>query len=93
MALNEPWTDMHGEEVKGVATDIEIVEKEHGLRIARLQNPETRVTSLGPASPTPKVVHRAMMRMGQVTCVCVPDEMIMSAAISFAGNETSLSHL
>jgi L-serine/L-threonine ammonia-lyase len=93
MALNEPWKEMHGEEVRGVATDMEIVEKEDGLRIARLRKSNTRVATLGPASPTLKVVHRAMMRMGGVTCVCVPDEMMMGAAISFTGNEAPLSHL
>lgn len=93
MALNMPWKEMHGKEVTGAAADMEIVGKKHGLRIARLRNPQTRVTSLGVASPSPKVVHKAMMRTGEVTCVCVPDEMIMNAAISFAGNETPLSHL
>ena len=92
MALNEPWKDVHGEEVKGVAKDMKIVKKEHVLRIAHLRSPKTRITSLVPASPTLKVVRRAMMRMGEVTCVCVPDEMTLSAAISFAGNETPLSH-
>jgi len=33
------------------------------------------------------------MRDGGVTYVCVPDEMMMSAAISFAGNATLLPHL
>ena len=93
MALNEPWKYMHGQEIRGAATDIDIEEKEHGLRIARLRNPKTRVTSLGAASPHPKVVDRAMMRTGGVVCVCVPDEMVMSTAISFAGDVTPLSYL
>ena len=88
MALNMPWKEMHGQDVRGPATDMEVVEKKHGLRTARLRNVKTRVTSLGAAAPAPKVVHRAMMRNGEVVCICVPDEMIMSAAISFAGNET-----
>jgi len=84
---------MHGQEVRGAATDIKIVKKERGLRIVRLRNPKSRLTSLGPASPTLKVVQRAMMRMGEVTCVCLPDEMMMNAAVSFAGNGTPFSHL
>ena len=54
MALNEPWKGMYGEEVR--ATDINIVEKERGLRIAQLRNPKSRLTSLGPASLTLKIV-------------------------------------
>jgi len=94
MALNMAWREMyHIEEIKGTATDVEITEVGQGSRIAHLRSPKTRVTSPGAASPAPKVVHRAMMRSGGVTCVCVPDEMMMSAAISFAGKVTLLSHL
>ena len=67
MALNEPWKDVHGEEVKGEAKDMKIVKKEHVLRIAHLRSPRTRIASLVLASPTLKVVRRAMMRMGEVT--------------------------
>jgi len=94
MALNMPWKEMYQiEEIEGMATDVKIEEIRQGSRITRLLNPKTRATSLEAASPPPKVVHRAIMRTGEVTCVCVPDEMMMSTAISFAGNTTPLSHL
>ena len=94
MALNMPWKEMyHIKEIKGMAKDVNIKEIGQGSRITRLLNPKTRATSLNAASPAPKVVHSAMMRTGEVTCVCVPDEMMMSTAVSFAGNAASLSHL
>ena len=90
MALNEPWKEMYGEEVR--ATDIKIVKKERGLRIAQLRNPKSRLTSLGPASLTLKIVSRAMVWMGEVTCAHLPNERMLNA-ISFAGNGTLFSHL
>ena len=83
---------MHGEEIQGVATDMDIKERKRGLKIAHLRNPRSRVTYPGAASPAPKVVDRAGMRIGGVICICVPDEMMMSAAVSFAGNATPLSY-
>ena len=93
MALNMPWKEMHGQEIEGVATDIDIEKIKHGSKIAHLRNPKTRVKFLGATAPSPESVSRIMMRNGEVICVCVPDEMMMSAAISFAGNATPLSHL
>ena len=81
------------EDIKGAATGMSIKKIGEGSRIARLRNPQTRATSLVATSPPPKVVSRAMMRTGEVTCVCVPDEMMMSTAISFAGDAIPLSHL
>ena len=74
--------------IKGVAVDMEIVGKETSTRIAHLRSHKTRVKSLVAPWPSKKVVDRASMRIGSVISVCVPDEMMMSAAISFAGNPT-----
>ena len=94
MALNSAWKEIYElEDIKGVATDMDIVKKGRGLRIAHLRKLETRATSLGATSPAPKVVDKAIVRIGEVICVCVPDEMIMSAAISFAGKVTPLSRI
>jgi len=76
-----------------VATDVRIIEQEHGSRTADLQHLKTCVTPLRGASPAPKVVRGAAIRAGEVMYVCVRDEMMMGAAISFAGNAIPLSHL
>jgi len=78
--------------VEGVAADMEIVGKESGTRIAYIRNHKTRVKSLVAPWPPKRVLDLASMRTGSVISLCVPDEMIMSAAISFAGNPTPLSH-
>jgi len=94
MALNMPWKEMYQiEDIKGMATDMNIKEIGEGLRVAHLRSVKTCATSLAAPSPAPKTIDRAMMRTGEVTCVCVPDEMMMSTAISFAGDAIPPSHL
>jgi len=94
MALNSAWKEIYElEDIQGVATDMDVVKKGRDSRIVHLRKLETRATSLGATSSSPKLIHDAIMRIGEVICVCVPDEMMMSAAISFAGKATSLSHL
>lgn len=83
MALNMPWRELYQiEEIKGAVTDIDITEIGQGSKIVQLRSLKTRVTSPGAASPVLRVLDRAVMRNGGVTCVCVPDEMMMSAATS-----------
>ena len=94
MALNMSWREMYQlEDIKGIAADMDIVEGRSGTRIAHLRSHETHVTSLTAASPAPKIVSRAILRDAGAICVCVPDEMMMSAALSFAGNASPLSRL
>jgi L-serine/L-threonine ammonia-lyase len=81
------------DDIRGVAADMDIVEGRSGTRIAHLRSHETRATSLKAASPAPKLVSRVMQRNAGAICVCVPDEMMMSAALSFAGNVPPLSRL
>lgn len=92
-ALSTPQKEMRGQDVRWVMTDMGIAEKEHGPSIAHLRNPKTRITSLDGVSPAPKVFDRAIIRIGEAICICVPDEMMMGTAISFAGNGIPLSHL
>jgi L-serine/L-threonine ammonia-lyase len=57
----------------------------HDVSLARVDELNSRATSLGASSPAAGVVKMALEREGGIKCVCVPDEMAMQTANSFAG--------
>jgi L-serine/L-threonine ammonia-lyase len=58
--------------------------------LARVNKPSSRATSLGASSPSAGVVKMALEREGGIKCVCVPDELAMQTANSFAGAPLNL---
>ncbi|KAJ2977326.1 hypothetical protein NUW54_g11433 [Trametes sanguinea] len=66
---------------------------EFDVNIAHLTTLTSKATSLGATSPSAAVVRMALDRKGGVKSVCVPDEMAMSAALSFAEDHKTLVEL
>ncbi|KZT11494.1 tryptophan synthase beta subunit-like PLP-dependent enzyme [Laetiporus sulphureus 93-53] len=65
----------------------------HNVEVAHLSKLTSRATSLGASSPAAAVVKMALERSGGVESVCVPDEMIMQAALLFAEEHKMLAEL
>jgi L-serine/L-threonine ammonia-lyase len=61
-----------------------VLDIEHNISLAKLPRIASRAGSLGATSPSAQCVKMALQRSGPVTCVSVPDELSMIAALSFA---------
>ena len=60
-------------------------DEEYNIPIANIQI-TSRASSLAATSPSAHVVHAALHREAEVTCVTIPDEMAMHTTCMFAGN-------
>ncbi|TBU32291.1 tryptophan synthase beta subunit-like PLP-dependent enzyme [Dichomitus squalens] len=67
--------------------------EEHNVTLAHLSKLTSRATSLGAIYPSGAVVRKALDRSGDVRSFCVPDEMTMQTALSFAEDHKMLVEL
>ncbi|KAM5539099.1 hypothetical protein V8D89_007322 [Ganoderma adspersum] len=90
--LNEgPFSDNVLSRLPSEGTSAEYCQ-EHNVTLARLAKLNSRATSLGATSPSGAVVKKALDRSGGVKSICIPDELAMQTALSFAGeNPVSVS--
>ncbi|EGO03866.1 hypothetical protein SERLA73DRAFT_175550 [Serpula lacrymans var. lacrymans S7.3] len=70
-----------------------VLDPEHDVTITHLRELTSRASSLAATSPSAGVVKLAIERPGGVKCVCVPDEMSMWAARTFAEDHKFLVEL
>ncbi|EGO03864.1 hypothetical protein SERLA73DRAFT_69687 [Serpula lacrymans var. lacrymans S7.3] len=68
-------------------------DKQHDVLLACMHELTSLATSLGATSPSAGVVRMALNRPGGLKCVCVPDEMSMWAAKTFAEDHKFLVEL